>query len=460
MGYGRGYLRNGRIKVKNMYKGIVTKLKNVRPHPNADKVQLATCHGNQVVVGLDCKEDHWGVYFPCDGQLSHEFCHANNLYRDKTKNKFPDDKAGMFDDNRRVRAQRFRGEISDGFWTPLHSFGFIYVTGLVDEGLEIDEWGGVPICNKYINPNTIKAAQQNQGKKTRVAKTSVMFKEHIDTEHFGKNVHQINREDLVVITEKLHGTSHRVGHVLVDRDLNWFERLLIKLGIKINETEWAYLNGTRRVVLEEAKSNATQFHDPTIRDKAFALFKGNLRKGETVYLEIVGYENENTPIMPSVDTSKMGDKEFTKQYSNMGDKKHMVYSYGCSTAQQDFYVYRMTMTNPDGQSVDYTWDDVVKRCNEIGVKHVPEITRFRRIEMELTYPSINGDRDFNDKITELVDIYSKGKSMLDDTHIREGVCVRLESGLVPRIYKHKSFEFKVLEGIVKDSGVVDMEESS
>ena len=54
-----------------MYKGIVTRLKNVRPHSNADKVQLATCHGNQVVVGLDSLEDHWGVYFPCDGQLSH-----------------------------------------------------------------------------------------------------------------------------------------------------------------------------------------------------------------------------------------------------------------------------------------------------------------------------------------------------------------------------------------------------
>ena len=366
----------------------------------------------------------------------------------------------MFDDNRRVRAQRFRGEISDGFWVPLHYFGFIYVTGLNVEGLEFDEWGGVPICNKYINPNTIKAAQQNQGKKTRVAKTSVMFKEHIDTEHFGKNVHQIKREDLVIITEKLHGTSHRVGNVLVDRDLNWFEKLLIKLGVKIKEAEWTYLNGTRRVVLEEAKSDATQFHDPSIRDKAFNLFKDNLRKGETVYLEIVGYESENTPIMPSVDTTKMGDKEFTKEYSNMGDKKHMVYSYGCSSAQQDFYVYRMTMTNVDGQSVDYSWDDVVKRCNEIGVKHVPEIIRFRRAELEVNDPTLVDDRNFEDKITEVVDIYSKGKSIVDNTHIKEGVCVRLESGLVPRIYKHKSFEFKVLEGIVKDSGVIDMEESS
>lgn len=443
-----------------MYKAIVTKLKNVRPHPNADKVQLATCHGNQVVVGLDSKEDDWGVYFPCDGQLSHEFCHANNLYRDKTKNKFPDEKAGMFDDNRRVRAQRFRGEISDGFWVPLHNFGFIYVSGLDVEGLELDEWGGVPICNKYINPNTLKAAQQNQGKKTRVAKTSVMFKEHIDTEHFGKNVHQIKDGDLIIITEKLHGTSHRVGHVLVERDLNWFEGLLKRFGVKIEEYGWAYLNGTRRVVLEEAKTNATQYHDPTIRDKAFNLFKDNLRKGETVYLEIVGYEAENKPIMPSVDTTKMGDKEFSKKYSNMGDKKHMAYSYGCESGKQDFYVYRITMTNPDGQSVDYSWDDVVKRCNEIGVKYVPEITRFRRAELVAKNEKLTDDRNFQDNIIDLVDIYSKGSSTIDSTHIKEGVCVRLESGIVPRIYKHKSFEFKVLEGFAKDSGTVDMEESS
>ena len=29
-----------------MYNAIVTKLTNVRPHSNADKVKLATCQGN------------------------------------------------------------------------------------------------------------------------------------------------------------------------------------------------------------------------------------------------------------------------------------------------------------------------------------------------------------------------------------------------------------------------------
>ena len=132
------------------YKAIVTSLKNVRPHTNADRVQLATCHGNQVVISLTSTEGELGVYFPSDGQLSPEFCKANNLYRDSELNS-DNEKTGMFDTNRRVRAQKFRGEISDGFWVPISNFSFIKGSVLVDEGFEFDELNGTLICSKYIN---------------------------------------------------------------------------------------------------------------------------------------------------------------------------------------------------------------------------------------------------------------------------------------------------------------------
>jgi hypothetical protein len=443
-----------------MYKAIVTKLANVRPHPNADRVQLATCHGNQVVVGLDSKEGDMGVYFPCDGQLSHEFCNANNLYREASMNKFPEEKGGMFDANRRVRAQRFRGEVSDGFWVPLHYFGFIQVSGLDVEGYEFDEWKGVPICSKYINPATVKIARENQGKKTRKAKSSVMFKEHFDTAHFGRNLHEFGHGQHIVITEKLHGTSGRIGHVQVDKDPTLIEKIAKFFGAKIQETEWKYLNGTRRVVIEE--SSGTQYHDPTIRDKAFKMFNGNLRKGETVFFEIVGYESTGAPIMPTVDTTKMGDKNFTKIY---GEK--MPFSYGCEPTQSEVYVYRMTLTNEDGQSIDYAWDDVVKRCNEIGVKHVPHFHTTSWGEVELDFRNQHAipqdqevdDRDVRDHFSKIVESLGSGASVLDAKHIKEGVCVRIEGGINNRTYKFKSFEFKVLEGIIKDSGVVDAEEA-
>ena len=236
------------------YNAVVTRLKNVRPHPNADKVKLATCQGNQVVIGLDHEEGELGCYFPSDGQLSHEFCFANNLYRKADMNKKPKERPGMFDENRRVRAQKFRGEISDGFWMPFSCLYFLSTdTGKIPgENQEFDSFEGVSICNKYINPATVKVARENAVKKTKNAKKSVMFKEHFDTAHFGKNSHLFDYGQTIIITEKVHGTSHRIGHVQVERELKWHEKLAKRLGVNVNEFEWKYLNGTRRVVIEES----------------------------------------------------------------------------------------------------------------------------------------------------------------------------------------------------------------
>lgn len=225
-----------------MYKATVTKLKNVRPHPNADRVKLATCHGNQVVVGLDSSEDQMGCYFPSDGQLSHEFCKANNLYRDPLLNIDPDSKPGMFDNNRRVRSQRFRSQISDGFWMPLDCLTFTKGEyKKLEEGFEFEEFNGIPICSKYINPATEKVARENQRKKTKTARTSLMFKEHFDTGHFGKSIHEFGPGQLIIVTEKVHGcvSYHTVIETLEFGNLSIGEIVenKIKCRIKAFDTE-------------------------------------------------------------------------------------------------------------------------------------------------------------------------------------------------------------------------------
>ena len=65
------------------YYAIVTKLKDVRQHPNADRLQLATVFGNTICVDMSYKEDQLGVYFPTGGQLSIKFAETNNLLRKK-----------------------------------------------------------------------------------------------------------------------------------------------------------------------------------------------------------------------------------------------------------------------------------------------------------------------------------------------------------------------------------------
>ena len=65
------------------YKAVVCKINEIRKHPNADRLQIATVAGGyEVIVDLDTKLEDLGVYFDTDGQLSDEFCKANDLYAD------------------------------------------------------------------------------------------------------------------------------------------------------------------------------------------------------------------------------------------------------------------------------------------------------------------------------------------------------------------------------------------
>jgi hypothetical protein len=437
---------------------IIARLTNVRKHSNADRLQCASVLGNQVVIGLAQSEGELGVYFDSNLQLSEEFAKANDLIRRKDSDGKP--AGGMFDTNRKVRTQKFRGEASDGFWIPLNSLDFIKDKPALNEGYEFNEINGIPICNKYIIPGT-KTQGLPGAKKTRTAKTSVMFKEHFDTEHFGKHLHEIQFGERIVITEKLHGTSGRVAHVLVEKQLNRFTKFLSRF-LPIQTEEWAYLNGTRRVVLEE--SSGTQFHDPSIREISFLKFKNNLHKGETVYFEIVGYETTGSLIMPAVDLKKMNDKEFLSNWKRGDGTNNMSYTYGCEPGTCEIYVYRITLTDVEGHSVDLSWEDVKTRCSELGVNHVPELTYTTIGEMIWRDKAAGGNGDIRtaqDMVMAEVEYLSKGGSKLDPTHIREGVCVRLDNyGRRPKIYKHKSFEFKVLEGIIKDAGIIDTEEAN
>jgi hypothetical protein len=406
---------------------------------------------------MNCKEGDLGVYFPSDGCLSAHFCKANNLFRERLLNADPNETPGMFDPNCRVKAQKFRGEKSDGYWTSIDSLvkAGVSVNGL-EHGFEFDSIDGVTICEKWLSEATRNALKASLGKKSpKSAKTSVMFKEHFDTSHFGRCIDKIKGTDTLVVTEKIHGTSARIGHVLIDRKLNWFERALDFLGVRIEKQSWEYLNGSRRVVLEESKNSAA-FHDPTIRDQAFKLFHGKLRKGETVFCEIFGYEPDGKPIMAGVEIKK---KEVPHLHEAYGET--MLYSYGCEPGKSRVMVYRMTMTSVEGHTRDYTWKEIVERCAEMEVDHVPVLDVIDCLSV-----SIDAANDPEQSATleglllDRIDRLATGPSTLDSKHLREGVCVRVDHVAENVTLKHKAHDFKMVEGMVKDSGVVDMEEAN
>lgn len=419
------------------YKAIVARAMT-RPHPNADRLQLATVAGFQVIVGLDVKNGELGVFFPTDGQLSAEFCQMNDLhprFDDKGKRV-----GGGFIDpkHRRVKAQTFRGEKSYGFWVPLSYFA--YTKAELVEGMQFTELGGNLICNKYINEKT-----QAQGKARTAGsrKETAMFKRHVDTEQFAYNVERIQRGDLLTLTLKMHGTSFRLGHVYEPRQLGRFKRWLSRF-LPIEKNEWVYLNGSRNVILE--KSNGVGYYgDESFRYAATEALQGNLHPGEVVYGEIVGYAGPDKLIMPAADTSALNDPAFTEVY---GDK--MAYTYGCLPGQAKIFVYRITHASVYGSVVELSWNQVKRRCAELGVPHVPEFWKGTFV--------YEGDRA---ELEQTVADLTSGNDPVGQTHIREGVVVRVDSRSGETYFlKNKSFDFYVLEGVIKDAGVVDAEEAS
>lgn len=458
-----------------MYNAYVTRIKNLRKHPNADRLQLGECFGNTVCVSLEYADNQLGLYLPCDGQLSVEFAEANNLLR--KKDDAGNNCGGYMDPSKRnVTAIRLRGEKSDGLFLPLtclESFGDV---STLKEGDVINTFNGHEICCKYIPRRNHRQSHVSDGNRTRKKKVDVapLFAEHADTEQLAYNLGAFKPCDEIEITLKMHGTSQRTGYLPVFKGYKrtFKDWLLRREGKPIYD--WGYVSGTRRTVLDNYDGG--YYGSNEFREQHSKTFEGKLWKGETVYYEVVGFTHTGAPIMAEGNNEKLG-KDFVKQYG-----KTTVFSYGCDPVgesfkheyadcwdgmnvrefkpQSDIYVYRMTMTNEDGAVVEYTPDFMRYRCEQMGVKTVPVIWKG-------IIPAHTGDaaairlgQDAGAWIKEKAEQYYDGPDPIGKTHVREGVVVRIINRPKFCAYKHKNFSFKVLEGIIKDTAAApDMEEA-
>ena len=478
-----------------MYCGYITTLNNLRKHSNADRLLCGDCFGNNVIVSLDYKENQLGVYFPIDGKLSEDFANKHNLVRKKDEN--GNNVGGYLDpEKRNIKALKLRGEQSDGLFMPIESLTDYVDIATLNEGDTITTLNGILICEKYI-PKTNRrgnhSASGNSNKKKKTI-TYPYFEEHIDTAQLAYNLNAFKADDIVEITLKMHGTSQRTAYTLVQKEKTYpwaidKVRKLFRLKPEIIEN-YDYVSGTRRCTLESFDGG--YYGNNAFRKQHHDKFVGKLHKGEEVFYEVVGFTDTGTPIMPSVSNKKLNDKEFVKKYG-----VDTVFSYGCSPdgvkfanksaedlaeklnkysdeklcPQSDIYVYRMTMTNPDGEMVEYSYDYMKYRCEQMGVKVVPMFTRFiipshKPFDMwskEEINSEICGYRppiDAGEYVKRMAEYDYDGVDPIGKTHWREGVVVRIVNRPKFTAYKHKNWTFKVLEGIVKeDATEADMEEA-
>lgn len=467
-----------------MYCAYVTKIRNLRKHTNADRLLCGECFGNTVIVDLGIEPDQLGVYFPVDGKLGVEFAQKNDLLRRKDENGNP--AGGYLDpEKRNIKALKLRGEKSDGLFLPLSCMnGFIDPTQL-KEGDTISVVNGITICEKYI-PKRKHSSSPGGGNRVRKKSDPIspLFLEHTDTEQLAYNLSAFRAGDLVEITLKMHGTSQRTGYLPIlqgYRYKNSLEKKLFEsdktpdwLRSKIKRTpiyDWGYVTGTRRVVLDSFEGGF--YGSNAFREQHAKIFEGKLRKGEEVYYEVVGFTDDGTPIMSPGNNGKIGDKEFSKQYG-----KTTFFSYGCDPTgkkttmgesgvsvepvpKSDIYVYRMTMTNEDGDVVEYPPDFLRYRCEQMGVKCVPLFWRGFIPDMVQLPDDVGSPQAVNagEYVKAVAERFYDGPDPVGKTHIREGVVCRIVNRPKFAAYKHKNFYFKALEGLIKDTAAApDMEE--
>lgn len=499
------------------YCGYITNLKNVRKHPNADRLMLADCFGNTVVVDLNAKEGDIGLYLPVDGQVSVEFGEKNNLLR--KKDDAGNSIGGYLDPNKRnIKAIKLRGEKSDGLFLGLESLAYTGVDiATLTAGTPITEVNGHEICRKYI-PKSNRTPKEYHGNKTRKHKDPIapLFMEHADTEQLAYHLGEFKPGDRIEITLKMHGTSQRTAYMpclkeyedSVAADIyNWFAHGINKYFHKNIEDyhdgepvyDWGHVSGTRRTVLEDYEGG--YYGSNEFREEHSKIFEGKLHKGETVYYEVVGFTHTGVPIMSDANNRKMNDKAFVKQYGET-----TTFSYGCDPdgckaeelfklvvnpednaegrlvmkPQSDLYVYRMTMTNEDGDVVEYTPEYMRYRCEQMAVKTVPVFaTAVVNYDGSLTWWNEVGDEDmghicigeevdgdpynwqFNpgECVLNLAEKFYDGPDPIGKTHVREGVVVRITNRPKFTAYKHKNHTFKMLSGIITEAiadGVADV----
>lgn len=407
------------------YAATVVELQEVHSLEGSDNILGTTIFGFQAIVGKDTHAGQVGLVFPAETQLSQEYGYENNLHEHGNLNKDEGAK-GYLGDNRRVRVIRLRKHTSSCLFMPLESLS--YIKGFDPKELKVgdtfDKIGDHDICNKYVIKQTYKEARLEKNKTKFIRVDKKFLPEHYDSDNYFRNTEVIPDYRTVVVTQKLHGTSIRVGNTIVSRRLRLRERIGALFGIAIATTEYDYVFGSRKVIKDVNNPNQNHFYTTDIWTEEGKKLEGLIPEGYLLYGELVGYTASGEPI-----------------------QKNYTYQTPVNTAQ--LFIYRVATVSPLGFICDLSWDQTTEFCRDRGLKTVPEIWRGTMVEAKQLIP---GWMDIKFKESG----YTDALALDPESPCDEGVCIRVD-GIAPYILKAKSPLFYEHETAMLDEEALDLE---
>lgn len=424
------------------YCATIVSVQNIIPLEGCDNVVATRIMGNQVIVSKEVQVGDIGMFFPVETQLSNEYLSANNLYR-KTEMNTDQTQKGYFEENGRIKCIKFRGHNSEGLFMPLKSLAFTLgvsldnYSGILNERDEFDKINNIKICQKYV-PKYINVqgnSKEKQSKQPKVSKiVENQFRFHDDTSQLYKNLHNINPDDLIHISYKIHGTSGISAKILCNRRLSIVEKLAKNgLRLSINSTQYDYVNSSRKVLKnDDLNPNPAGYYNEDIWSIADKELRPFLLDGMTLYYEIAGF-------LPS------------------GSGIQGVFDYGCEPKRHKIFIYRITTTNISGKVFEFSAKQVQDWCKTNGLVAVPELYYGKAKDL-MSFDDIFDINIWRENfLSQLKFLYNEHDCfMCKNTLPEEGCVVRIE-GLNLESYKCKSTRFLEFETKQLDKGTIDIE---
>lgn len=433
------------------YAATVVEIKQVFDIPGADFIKRVNIFGSDVITSSGVKPGDVLLFF-CSGTcINEEYCKFNNLYSDKELNR-DNTVSGYLSKTGRTKAIKLRGVISDGLLMPISSlvnfynrietiaktdtnelisfnFGKNIEESMFKVGDTFTTINGFKLCEKYIVPSARNSGTGVPKVKEKFRLTDIMipgqFKFHKDTAHLARSISRLQEEDLYVITAKFHGSSIIISRVLGVRKLSLKDKIAKFFGAKVAETEFVdiWSSGKPKSNLPKGISSGWTSSNPSYYKEdvwkiAYNDHKDTLEKGITLYGKIIGNHIQ-------------GGFDYTKLL--IPEK-----NYG-------LYIYRITQTNEDGITYEFTWDQIKAYCNKYELKHVPEIEYGFKSQLTFNIEEPDGAY-FEDQC----------KYCLNKVP-NEGICVRNDKTF--EVFKHKNPLFLLKEDKNLEEGITNIEDN-
>jgi len=316
----------------------VCKVEKIEKHPNADRLSIATVKGWNCIVGLDqYKVGDLVIYCPPDSVIPIDIIEKYNLEYLKG--------------NGRVGTVRLRKCVSQGLILDI-PYGSSW-----KEGLDVALMMGI---KKYEVPTP--KFQQFQGKQPTKKKRNPLFDKYTDIDNI-KNYKNIFKEgELVVITEKIHGTNFRAGTLPRYQDNLWGKIKALLFG------KYEFVYGSHNVQLLASNRKKTFY-------------------GENIYGRIAE-KYKLADIIP----------EDYILYGEIYGKGIQDLEYGKEDIDVVFFDVKYK-----GNYLDF--DDARRFINSLGLCYVPVI-------------------EYGEYTPESIEKYTNGMSVLDLKTVREGCVIK------------------------------------